>query len=304
MDVELRHLRYFMAVADELHFGRAAERLHITQPSLSQQVRKLEEIIGVGLFDRSSRTVELTPAGEALRARVKRTFDDVEEAVAAAREADLGIIGRFSVGFIETAAIGIVPGAVRRFREIRPRVGLTLRELPVREQTDGLITGALDLGFVRTEPGHGDLVVERVLEESFVVALPAGHPLAGHSRLAPPQVVDEPLIVVEREEIPGLYDETMTLIREYGSTVTVAQKATSILAVLGLVAAGLGVALLPASVRSLALAGIEYAELDPSPRTAILAVRHRSSRSPHTDPFLEAVSDGAFPGGRRPRAGG
>lgn len=292
MEVELRHLRYFVAVAEELHFGRAAERLHITQPSLSQQIRKLEALIGAELFDRSSRAVELTPAGEALRVRVKRTFDDVDEAITAARDADLGVIGSFSVGFIETAAIGIVPGAVRRFRETHPRVGLTLRELSVREQADGLITGALDLGFVRAEPGHGDLVVERVLEEKFVVAVPVGHRLAGRPRLSPAEVVAEPLIVIEREEIPGLYDETMTLVREYGSTVRIAQKATAVLAVLGLVAAGLGIALLPESVRDLDVARIEYAELDPSPTTAVLAVRHRGARSPHIEPFLEAVRRG------------
>lgn len=289
MEVELRHLRYFIAVAEELHFGRAAERLHITQPSLSQQIRKLEAIIGAELFDRRGRMVALTPAGEALRVRVRRTFDDVEEAVAAARDADLGVIGSFSVGFIETAAIGIVPGAVRRFRESHPRVGLTLRELSVREQTDGLITGALDLGFVRADPAHGDLVVERVLEERFVVAVPVGHRLAGRARLSPAEVVAEPLIVIEREEIPGLYDETMTLVTEYGSTVRIAQKATSILAVLGLVAAGLGIALLPDSVRDLDVARIEYAELDPSPVTSVLAVRHRGARSPHIEPFLESL---------------
>lgn len=289
MDIELRHLRYFIAVAEELHFGRAAERLHIAQPSLSQQIRKLETMIGAELFDRRGRAVALTPAGEALRVRVRRTFDDVEEAVAAARDADLGVIGSFSVGFIETAAIGIVPGAVRRFRESHPRVGLTLRELSVREQTDGLITGALDLGFVRADPGHGDLVVERVLEERFVVAVPVGHRLAGRGRLSPAEVVAEPLIVIEREEIPGLYDETMTLVREYGSTVRIAQKATSILAVLGLVAAGLGIALLPDAVHDLDVARIEYAELDPSPVTSVLAVRHRGARSPHIEPFLESL---------------
>lgn len=297
MDVELRHLRYFLAVAQELHFGRAAERLHISQPSLSQQIRKLESLIGAELFDRSNRTVELTPAGEALRVRVRRTFDDVEEAVAAARDADLGITGSFSIGFIETAAIGIVPGAVRRFRESHPRVGLKLRELSTRDQTDGLITGALDLGFVRADPDHGDLVVERVLKERFVVAVPVGHRLADRSRLAPAEVVSEPLIVIEREEMPVLYDETMTLIREYGSTVRIAQKATAVLPVLGLVAAGLGIALLPESVRDLDVARIEYAELDPSPTTAILAVRHRGTRSPHIEPFLEAVrSPASTPG--------
>lgn len=291
MNVELRHLRYFVAVADELHFGRAAKRLRIAQPSLSQQIRRLEGEIGVELFDRTGRRVELTPAGEALRVRVRRTFDDVEDAVAAAREADLGIIGSFAVGFIETAAIEIVPGAVRHFRGSHPRVGLTLRELPSRDQADGLITGALDLGFVRTEPGHGDLVVERVLEEEFVAAIPGGHPLAARDRLEPAEVVEEPLILIEREEVPGLYDQTLSLVREYGGIAHVTQKATSILSVLGLVAAGLGIALLPESVRALHFTNIEFVTLDPSPHSTILAVRHRGSRSAHVEPFLEAVRE-------------
>lgn len=289
MDVELRHLRYFLAVAEVLHFGRAAERLHITQPSLSQQIRKLEQLIGAELFNRSSRSVELTAAGEALRSRVRRTFEDVEEAVAAARDADQGIIGTFSVGFIETVAVGMVPRAVRRFRDSHPQVALRLRELSVPEQIDGLITGALDLGFVLTDLGHGDLVVERVLEEEFVVAVPDGHHLAHRDGLTPGEVVAEPLVVIEREVMPGLYDETMAMIREYGADLRIAQKVTGTLAVLGLVASGLGLALLPTSVSELMIPGIRYMKLEPSPRMAILAVRHRGARSPHIDLFLEAV---------------
>lgn len=289
MDIELRHLRYFVAVADELHFRRAAERLHITQPSLSQQIHKLESMLEVELFDRTGRGVELTPAGQALRERASRAFDDVDEAVAAARDAALGVIGNLSVGFVENAAIGIVPDAVRRFREDHPRVGLDLRELSVPEQTDTLITGEIDLGFVRAYPRHVDLTAEMVREEEFVAAVPAGHTLAGRAPLTPTEVVAEPLIVTNREELPGLYDETMALIREYGSGIRIAQKATGTLAVLGLVAAGLGLALLPASIRELKIAGVEYARLDPSPHIPLLAVRHREARSLHIEPFLEAI---------------
>ncbi|MBN8866682.1 MAG: LysR family transcriptional regulator [Solirubrobacterales bacterium] len=289
MSVELRHLRYFAALAEEMHFGRAAERLHIAQPSLSQQIRKLEGMVGVDLVDRSGRSIELTPAGRALAARTRRTFDDVDAAITAARDAAGGIIGRFAVGFIETAAVSLVPDAVRRFRGTHPRVTLELRELPVRAQAEELIRGYLDLGFVRTEPGHRDLVVERVIEEGFVAALPAGHPLAERERLDPAEVVREPLIVIEREQIPGLYDETVALAREHGTGLEIAQQATSILSILGLVSAGLGVALLPASVRALGFVGIHYVDLDPSPRTAILAVRHRDNSSPQMAPFLAAI---------------
>lgn len=289
MNIELRHLRYFAAVAKEMNFGRAAKGLHIAQPSLSQQIRKLEGIIGVELIDRSSRAIQLTPAGETLAEHTRRTFDDIEIAVTAARDAADGIIGRFSVGFVETAAITVVPAAVRRFRETHSRVALELRELPGRIQTEELNRGKLDLGFVRTDPGPGDLVIERVLEEDFIAAVPVGHPLASGSQLALEQAIREPLIVIERDQIPGVYDETIAIARRQGVGLQIAQQATSILSILGLVSAGLGLALLPASVRELAFVGIRYLDLDPPPRTALLAVRHRENSSLQIEPFLASL---------------
>lgn len=289
MSVELRHLRYFATVAEEMHFGRAAERLHIAQPSLSQQIRRLEAIIGVELIDRSNRAISLTPAGEALAGYARRTFEDVDAAVTAARDAAAGKIGRLSVGFVETAAISIVPEATRRFRSSHPLVSLELRELSVPAQVDLLAHGTLDLGFVRTGAGHEDLVVERTIEEGFVAAMPSGHELAGRSSLDPAEVVREPLVMIDRNVLPGLYDETIALIRAHDGHLTVAQQASSVLSTLGLVSAGLGLALLTASVRGLAMSGISYVPLDPSPRTGILAVRHRENHSPQMAAFLAAV---------------
>lgn len=272
-----------------MNFGRAAERLHIAQPSLSQQIRKLEQLIGTELIDRSQRAIRLTPAGEALASRTGRAFEGVDAALVAARDAAAGLTGRFAVGFVETAAISIVPAAVRNFRATHPRIVLELRELPVRAQVEELIRGHLDLGFVRTEPGHADLVVERVIEEHYIAALPVGHPLAGRESLTPEELLREPLVVIERDQIPGLYDETMAIAHQNGAGVRIAQTATSILSILGLVSAGLGLALLPESVRGLTV-GVEYVPLDPAPRTAILAVRHEDHRSPQLDPFLESLT--------------
>ncbi|OJU95999.1 MAG: hypothetical protein BGO23_09180 [Solirubrobacterales bacterium 67-14] len=292
--MELRHLRYFSAVAEELHFGRAAERLHIAQPSLSQQIRKLERAIGAELFDRRRRSIKLTPAGESLAEHTRRTFDDIDRAVTAAQDAARGVVGRLAIGFVETAAIGVVPEAVRRFRGTHPRVALELRELSIHAQTDGLVRGNLDLGFVRTDPGSTDLVIERVLEEHFIAAVPAGHPLADREHLAPGEVISEPMVVIEREQIPGLYDETMSIARQYGEGINIAQQATSVLSILGLVSAGMGLSLLPDSVRELAFVGIRYVELDPSPRTSILAVRHRENDSPQIEPFLSGIEERQF----------
>ena len=303
MDLELRHLHYFVVLAEEMHFGRAAERLHIAQPSLSQQIRRLEEIVGASLVDRSRRAIELTPAGETLAVHARRTFVDVDAALVATRDAAAGRTGRLSVGFIETAAISIVPAAARRFLETRPRVTLDLRELPVRAQIERLVSGSLDLGFIRGDPGHDELLVERAREEDFVIALPAAHPLSGRKKLSPEEVMGEPLVMIEREIIPGLYDETMALARKHGVTIRVARYGTSILSILGLVSAGTGVAVLPDSVRSLALADIRYVDLEPGARTAILAVRHRDNRSSQIDEFLEtvrALPDGPAPGNGKP----
>lgn len=290
MDLELRHLRYFSVLADEMHFGRAAERLHIAQPSLSQQIRKLEGILEVELFDRSGRNISLTPAGTALSEHAARTFEVVEVAVTAAVDADRGVTGRLVVGFVETAAISLVPAAVRQFRITNPRVDLELRELSVPAQIEQLIHGTLDLGFIRTEPGHDELVVERRIGEHLVVALPADHQLSEQPGLDPRQVASEPLIVIDRRLLPGLHDETVTLIRDSGGSMNVAQQTTSILSTLGLVSAGLGIAILPAVTEGLAFEGINYVPLRPSPRTEILAVRHLRNDSPQITPFLEAIA--------------
>ncbi len=290
MELELRHLRYFSILAEEMHFGRAAERLHIAQPSLSQQIRKLEGILEVELFDRSGRNITLTPAGKALYEHAARTFEAVEVAVTATVDADRGVTGRLAVGFVETAAISLVPAAVRQFRLTHPRVDLELRELSVPAQIEQLIHGTLDLGFIRTEPGSDELVVEARIREHLVVALPGDHPLSKRPGLAPWQVASEPLIVIDRRLLPGLHDETVTLIRENGGSMNVAQQTTSILSTLGLVSAGLGIAILPAVTEGLAFEGINYVPLRPSPQTEILAVRHRRNDSPQISHFLEALA--------------
>lgn len=289
MDVELRHLRYFLAVAEELHFGRAAERLRIAQPSLSQQIRKLEQEIGTNLFERAHRRVELTAAGKALRAGAGRTLDDADAAIREAQQAARGIVGHLTVGFIESAAIRVVPEAVRAFSALRPQVGLTLRELATDTQIADIQEGRLDLGFVRDLPATAGLVGEVVLEEELLLAVPRDHPFAERRSLTSAEIGGEFLIAVERDILPGLYDETLNLIPGDPIESGIAQSATSVLAVLGLVAAGLGVAVLPGSVTDLPHSGAIFVEIQGSPRAAILAIRRSSGDSPLIDPFLDAV---------------
>lgn len=292
MNVELRHLRYFVAVAEELHFGRAAIRLSIAQPTLSQQIRRLEREIGADLFNRGTRRVELSPAGIALLPGAKRTLDDSRKTIEQARAAGAGITGHLNIGFIEIAAIKLVPEAVRRFRAERPAIGLTLLELGVEQQIQGLVSGRLDIGFVRKQPDTPGLVTETVLEERLVVVVPAGHALAGREELEIGGLAKEPLIAVERSVLPELYDDTVELLRERGAGGDFSQRAGSVLAVMGLVAAGLGLAILPASVRDLKLPGAVAVPLADSPRAAILALRKEGSASLQLGHFLDAVRGG------------
>jgi DNA-binding transcriptional LysR family regulator len=288
MNVELRQLRYFVTVADELHFSRSAERLHIAQPALSQQIRKLENEIGVSLFHRTKRRVELSAAGEAMLRPARQAIAEAERAVDVARRADRGEVGHLTIGFVESAAMDLVPRAVRRFRLERPRVDVSLRELAVEAQIDGLRSGVLDVGILRQPADTAGLELATVAEEGLVVVTADAHPLAKRRRVSAPSLVDEPLVLLSREMVPGLYDQIVALQHKHGGA-NIAQEATSIQAVLGLVAAGLGISLLPASVKSLAREGVSFVDLSVSPRSRIEVAWRESDRSPLTAAFIRAA---------------
>src|SRR4051795_636425 len=181
--MELRHLRYFIAVAEELHFRRAAERLHMSQPPLSQQIRQLEEEIGAQLLSRNQRKVELTAAGVAFLERAREILDSVEDAARQARRVQRGEGGRLAVGFVGSAMYSFVPELLRAFRDHAPDITLRLQELGTSEQLRQLEDGRLDVGFVRLPRARPELTFETVLEEPVVAALPDTHRLAQRSLL-------------------------------------------------------------------------------------------------------------------------
>lgn len=296
MSVDVRQLRYFLAVAEELHFGRAAQRVQIAQPALSQQIRRLEAEIGVELFHRTKRHVELSTAGEALVRHARRALDEVDAGIDDARRADRGEIGALTIGFIESAATTIVPTAVREFRGDHPNVALTLRELSVDAQLDGLRSETLDVGIVRPPVEPGNLALEQVVDEPLVAAVPSGHELAARRRIGAVRLAREPLVLLAREMVPGLYDQVIALQQEHAGAATIAQEATSIQAVLGLVAAGLGISLLPASVRALERSGVSCVSVVPSPRSSMLLAYRRGDRSPLTRAFVAGAHSAARSG--------
>jgi len=266
---EIHEMRYFIAVADRLHFGRAAESLHISQPPLSRAIRALEERLGVGLFARSRRRVELTAEGTRFLEEARRLIAQLERAVLELRGIASGEQGRLRIGFVSLADYGILPGLLRGFKTARPGVRLALREMLSPEQAAALGARELDFGLllppVDGEAGLDHLVVQR---ERFVAALPSRHRLAREAgRLAVSQLAGEPFVMVPRDIAPGLYDIVRGLAARDGIPLNVAQEAIQMQTVVSLVSSGLGVAIVPASVSNLGRREVAYRELaDRHPR--------------------------------------
>ena len=265
--MELRHLRYFVAVAEEGHVTRAAERLGIQQPPLSQQIRALETELDVQLFRRKPRGVELTQAGEALLAEARGILDRVEHATAAARRTARGEAGRIGLGFSSSASFHpLVPRVIRAFREAHPLVALSLEEGGTAELVEGLRAERIDAAFVRSPIGPAaELTVHSVLEEEMVAALPAGHRLAGNaaaSRMPLADLAAETFILYRRPLGPGLYDAIIAACQRAGYSPQIGQEAPRMLSTLSLVAAGLGVTLIPASMQRLRVNGVACRRLD------------------------------------------
>ncbi|HWB49533.1 MAG TPA: LysR family transcriptional regulator [Stellaceae bacterium] len=281
--MELRHLRYFVAVAEEGHVTRAAERLGIRQPPLSQQIQALERELEAQLFRRKPRGVELTPAGLALLDAARAILARADEAVAAARRAARGEAGRIGIGFTSSASFHpFVPRAIRAFRETHPLVALALEESGTTELVDALRSQSLDVAFVRSPVGESaDLFVRPLLEEAMVAALPSGHPLsAGPGALPLAALAGETFILYRRPVGPGLHDAIIAACDRAGFSPTLGQQTPRMLSTLSLVAAGLGVTVVPASMSRLEAEGVAYRPLDASAAlTAPLNLAYRRSET-------------------------
>jgi DNA-binding transcriptional LysR family regulator len=266
---EIREMRYFMAVAERLHFGRAAESLHISQPPLSRAIRALERRLGVALFARSRRRVELTTEGARFLDEARRITVQLERSVLELRGIASGEQGRLRIGFVSLADYGILPGLLKGFKTARPGVRLALREMLSPEQAAALGKRELDFGLLLPPvDGQADLDHLVVQRERFVAALPSRHRLAREpGRLMVGELAGEPFVMVPREIAPGLYDIVRGLAARAGIPLNVAQEAIQMQTVVSLVSSGLGVAIVPASVSNLGRRGVAYRELaDRHPR--------------------------------------
>ncbi|BAZ47816.1 LysR family transcriptional regulator [Nostoc sp. NIES-4103] len=288
--MELRHLRYFVTLAEELHFGRAAERLHIAQPPLSQQIQQLEKELGFELFHRTKRNVQLTEAGQVFLGEVQQILRQLQQAIQVGQQTSRGEVGQLVVGFVSSAAYNILPNILRSFRNCVPGVRLELHELTTDQQLQWLQSGRLDVGFVRPPVEEDTLNWEIIFQESLMVALPEKHWLANQSDVCLTSLANEPFILFPRILAPGLYDLIISLCQQAGFSPTVTQEAIQMQTIVSLVAAEMGVAIVPASLQNLQRTGVVYQNIQEStPKVAIAIIWRRNQTSPTVQRFLKVV---------------
>ena len=268
--IDVRVWRQFLAVAELLHFGRAAQRLHMTQPPLTMAIQQLERRLGQPLFVRNRRAVALAPAGAALLQPVRQWLAQGEALSALARGVGEGDVGRLRLGFVSTLGFGPLPDWLRGFRERYPRIEVELREVTTDVQRQAFAQSELDAGFMLhasgMDPGveNAGLDVLRVLEEPLVLALPEAHPLAKAARLSLPVLMAQPLVIFPRPIAPSLFDAVLAYYHRHGTAPVIAQEAIQMQTIVNLVSAGLGVAWVPEVVTRLQRRGVVYRALPSS----------------------------------------
>lgn len=284
----LRQLRYFVAVARELHFGRAARRLHMSQPPLSDQIRKLEGELGVTLLQRDRRSVRLTEEGHFFLEEAERILEDVQQAVLRLGEMKEGIRGTLRISFVGSAGFVVLPTILKHFRREHPDVRLVLSEMTTAEQQHALPEGRVDVGIGREASGSAELVEVPVASETLVVALPSTHPLHDRPRIRLGELAGEDFIFQPRSIGLRYHDRLLSACHEAGFSPRIVQEANQLQTHVNLVAAGIGVSLLPGSVRVLRMPGLVYREVeDPVVETWTVLARLRSDPRPLPRQFME-----------------
>jgi len=274
--IELRHLRYFVVLAEELHFGHAAERLNIAQPGLSQQIQALEANLGVSLLTRSHRRVELTHAGQMLLEEGRRALAQIERAENLSRRVGSGEIGRLNIGSTESAAWDLLPELIRAYRSRYENVSLVVREMPTPIQVAALRNGEIDIGFLRTPVNIDGLVVRTLRQEKTVILLPDTHRLTKRRSIPLRLLAGEPLIIHPSTPRPSWADFMISLCRNAGFEPQISQEAIKTSTAASFVAAGLGLTLMPESLKGLVRTGVVCRPIaPPAPKTQLL-VAHRS----------------------------
>lgn len=289
--MDLRHLRYFVAVAEERHFGRAAERLHMAQPPLSQQIRQLEAELGVDLLHRTTRRVDLTAAGLAYLKRARAILAEVDDAARLARRVAAGAVGHLTIGCVGSATYSLLPALSRRLSLELPGVDFSFcGEMLAPDQVEALRTGAIDVALLRPPVADLSLTVRTLRRDRLVVAVPADHPLAKRSRLRAHDLADADLIMHSADRRSVMYNVVLRLLHDAGVEPRIRHEVGETSTLVTLVAGGLGVAVVPEPATVLTLEGVVYLPLAGSTARVELAVAHRADRSkPHLARTVEVI---------------
>jgi DNA-binding transcriptional LysR family regulator len=294
---DLRQLRYFVAVAEELSFTRAALRLHLSQPPLSQQIRALEEDLDVRLLERNKRHVALTEPGRVFLEQARQILAKADEARSQVTAAAAGYSGQLRLAYsVSVSFHPALPQTLLRYGQIAPKVALKLSEMYTEPQFAALLAGQIDVGFVRDEPTNPQtarsLRLNVIDREPLLLALPTGHPLAGRSSLHLAEVAGDAFVSQPRQLVATLYDRLVKLATRAGFQPTIIQHAQQVNGLLALVAGGLGLALVPASMRAVRLAGVSYVPLEDADAYLLLALASRvDDTSPVLQQFLATVTE-------------
>lgn len=280
----------FLTVASELHFSRAARRLHVSQPALSQQIRSLEKTLGAALFDRSSRATELTPAGRVLLDAAPRVLFEAERAQSLVSQAADGAVGLLVVGSVGTALASITPRILRAMRASFPDLQLEVSQQDTAAQITALADGRLDVGLVRAAPATATVAVEHLVSEPLLAAVPGDHPLAERDEIEPEALAGEPFVLWPRPLGMAFFDIITSYCRDHGFSPRIVAEGADIETQLGLVAAGLGVSLQPAYYANLRPPGVVFRSLSGDvPMVALQVAWRRADRSPAVAHFVDAA---------------
>lgn len=290
--MDLRHLRYFIAVAEEQNIGRAATRLHMSQPPLTRQIQQLEEELGVQLFVRTPRGMELTPAGELLLEEARNIRAVVEQATERTQRAGQGKLGRLDIGIFGSAILDLIPNLLREFRAAYPDVRLVLHSMHKGEQIEALRQRRISIGFNRLLDPLPDIATELVATEALLLALPEGHPLAQHREVPFAALSGQPLVLFPTGSRPGFIDRVIGLCQQAGFVPQVAQEVGDTVTAIALVSAGFGASVVSASTAAMRLPGVVYRPLGGLPeqtRIDLSCIYRSDDRSPILAAFLDVL---------------
>lgn len=288
--LELRHLKYFLAVAEDLHFRKAAERLFISQPGLSRQIKQMEDDLGIKLFERHNRKVELTKAGSYLKTEITQHIKDLDRILNQAKLLNDGIGGDLKFGYVGSAMQEIIPNLLLKFRTENPNAQFSLKELDNQKQIDSLLTHDIDIGFVRLERVPRDLQIKPVLKENFCLVLPKNHPINANNFKSLKQLKNDAFILFDSKYSASYFEKVMQIFDDNGFTPIIAHNTIHASSIYKLVENDFGISIVPKSLQNKNEKGVKFIELTNIPQKTVLSVIwNKKNRNPILEKFLNHI---------------